>query len=71
MGVAWRRVQRDIQAFTALFMMLFISAVGLCGSVSARLLPLYVKPVVDLGRHVLLITPGRPRTLPELLPVPH
>lgn len=69
-GVASGWDQQDIKVITALFMMLFISAVGLRRvRLSAWLLPLYMKPAVDLRRHVLLITGLHPQTLPELLPV--
>lgn len=48
----WVQNQRDIKALTALFMMLFISAVGLRGSVSPGLVVTSLREAC----HVLLIT---------------
>lgn len=69
MSLGWD--QQDIKAFTALFMMLFISAVGPRGSVSLSLVVTSLRETCcwsqlpcasDHREH--------PQTLPEPLPVP-
>ncbi len=70
MSLGWD--QQDIKAFTALFMMLFISAVGLRGFVSLNLVVNSLRETCCWSQQPCASDHQEQRqTLPELLPVPY